>query len=97
MKSQQVSEKPFIGQDVPMLVVSIYQPCAEIQNSGKLPNFSGALQQADSMKLVSMLCADIETRASRNTPRTWQILSCKYEYRQRNVLPTSAREGMARW
>jgi hypothetical protein len=57
MKSQQVSENPFIGQYVHILVVSIREPCAEIENCGKLHNCSGALQQADSTKLASVLCA----------------------------------------
>lgn len=81
MNSQQVSEKPCIGQYVHILVVSICETCAETENSGKLPNCSGVLQQADSMKLASVLCADLEPRASRNTPLRWQILSCKCEYR----------------
>jgi hypothetical protein len=69
MKSQQVSEKTFIGQYVHILVVSIREPSAKIENFGKLHNCSGTLQQADSMKLASVLCADIETRPSRNNAR----------------------------
>ena len=56
MNSQQVSEKSFIGQDAHILVMSIGEPCAEMQNSGKLPNCSGALQQADRMKLANVCC-----------------------------------------